>query len=218
LHEREVAGTQLQQDFHKAATDLRLADEQLKASAEMSRQFQESLQLFERAKQAFQRTEQQLASRLEAASKTLGETEASLQRETSERQKLTDVTERLQLRLQQQTEKSALELSRLQSALETEKLERKQLEGTAIHARYASIESARADRVLLARLRGRMREPIEELLRSARHLIEDELQPARRKVVESVLEQALLLKSNFQEASSAGEPPLAPAATQPPAS
>jgi chromosome segregation ATPase len=212
LRDAEASVTQLRANLQKANTDLHLAEEQLKTTAEMSKQLQESLQLSEKAKQAFQRTEQQLTSRLEADSKALSESLANLQKEASERQQLAATVETLQRQLKETTEKNALELSRLQSALHMEQLERKQHEGNAIQSRFASIESARADRVLLNRLRARVRNPMEELLRSTRRLLEVELQDGQKKLVESVLEQALLLKSNFQEApaeQTADQQPLA---------
>ena len=112
----------------------------------------------------------------------------------------------MQQQLQQETEKSTIELSRLQAAVEVEKLERKQVEGKAIHSRYVANDSARADRVLLARLRSRTGEPMEELLRSTRRLLENDLPENQKKLVETVLEQALLLKSNLHEASERTEP------------
>lgn len=207
LREGDAAAAQLRANLQKANADLQLAEEQLKTTAEMSRQFQESLRLSEQATQVFQRTEQQLTSRLETSAGALTESLVNLQKEASERQQLAATVETLQRQLQQDTEKNALEISRLEAALHIEQLERKQLEGNAIQSRYAAIESARADRVLLNRLRARIRGPMEELLRSTRRLLEIELADDQKKLVESVLEQALLLKSNFQEAPATDEPP-----------
>jgi chromosome segregation ATPase len=203
LRERETTVTQLQSDLQKTAIDLSLAEEQLKTTAQMSKEFEDSLRIFEEARQVFLRTEEQLTSRVETSGKALSEAEAKLQTEAGARVELAKALEELQRQLEQETEKSALELSRLQAAVEVEKLQRKQLEGTAVQARYASIDSARADRVLLARLRTRTRGPMEELLSSTRRLLENDLPEDRKKLVETVLEQALLLKSNFHGASDA---------------
>jgi chromosome segregation ATPase len=207
LREGDAAMAQVRANLQKANADLQLAEEQLKTTAEMSRQFQESRRLSEQATQVFQRTEQQLTSRLEASDRALTGSLANLQKEASERQQLAATVETLQRQLQQDTQKNALEISRLEAALHIEQLERKQLEGTAIQSRYAAIESARADRVLLNRLRARISGPMEELLRSTRRLLEIEQADDQKKLVESVLEQALLLKSNFQEAPATDEPP-----------
>jgi undecaprenyl pyrophosphate synthase len=191
--------------LQNVTTDLRLAEERLNTTAEISRQFEDSLQVADEAKQAFKRTEEQLTACLEASAQALSEADGRLKKETSERQELAKTVESLQRQLQQETEKSKLEISRLQAALQVEKLERTQNEGKAVQTRYASIESARADRILLARLRTRTRGPMDELLRSTRRLLEDELDENRKKLVESMLEQALLLKSNFLEGADAIE-------------
>jgi hypothetical protein len=205
LRERESKVSQLQADLQNVTTDLRLAEERLNTTAEISRQFEDSLQVADEAKQAFKRTEEQLTACLEASAQALSEADGRLKKETSERQELAKTVESLQRQLQQETEKSKLEISRLQAALQVEKLERTQNEGKAVQTRYASIESARADRILLARLRTRTRGPMDELLRSTRRLLEDELDENRKKLVESMLEQALLLKSNFLEGADAIE-------------
>ena len=206
LHDRESIIIELKADLQKQTVDLQLAEEQLKNTADMSRQFQESLKLFEDTKQAFLRTEQQLTSSLEASAKALTESEARLQKEIKERQDLAAALEKLQAQFQQDTGKNAAEVARLQSALQVEQLSRKQLEGAAVQSRYGSVESARADRVLLNRLRTRVREPMDKLLRSTRGLLEVELKDDQKKLVESILEEALLLKSNFQEVSVSAEP------------
>src|SRR6185503_610236 len=136
----------------------------------------------------------------------LTESEARLQKEIKERQDLAAALEKLQAQFQQDTGKNAAEVARLQSALQVEQLSRKQLEGAAVQSRYGSVESARADRVLLNRLRTRVREPMDKLLRSTRGLLEVELKDDQKKLVESILEEALLLKSNFQEVSVSAEP------------
>ena len=214
LRDREATVTLLQADLQKATIDLKLSEEQLKTTAQMSKEFEDSLRIFEEAKQVFQRTEQQLTSRVEADAKALAEAEAALQREIANREEMAKTLEGVQRQLKEETERSALELSRLQAAVEVERLDRKQLEGKAVHSRFISIDSARADRVLLARLRSRTSEPMEELLRSTRRLLENELPEDRKKLVETVLEQALLLKSNLQEAS--GQPGTGQPASEPP--
>ena len=201
LRDRDAALTLAQADLQKTAVDLTLSEQQLKTTTSMTREFEDSLRIFEEAKQVFQRTEQQLVSRVEAMTKALGEAEEAFHKKMAQRVEIAKDLESVRQQLQNETEKAAIEASRLQAAIEVEKLERKQIEGKAVQTRYVSIESARADRVLLTRLRSRATEPMEELLRSTRRLLEDELPDKHRKLVETVLEQGLLLKSNFQEVS-----------------
>lgn len=200
LRERDARLTDLRTDLNRELTDRKLAEDQLNATSEMSSKFQEALRVFDEAKQAFQRTEKELTSRLETSAKALTESQSRLQKEVSERQQLTQTVKTLKQQLQEQSDKSAIEVSQLQSALQVAQAELKQMEGSAIHSRYASLEAARADRLLLNTMRTRMRDPLEQVLRSTRGLLEAELSAEHRKLVDSVLEQALLLQSNIQEA------------------
>lgn len=207
LRDRETKVDQLRADLDREKTDRKLAEDQLNATSEMSSQFKDALRVFEEAKQSFQRTEKDLASRLEASAKALTESQSRLQKEVSDRQQLTQTVKTLKQQLQEQSDKSAIEVSQLQSALQVAQADLKQMEGSAVHSRCASLEAARADRLLLNTMRTRMRDPLEQVLRSTRGLLEAELAPEHKKLVESVLEQALLLQSNIQEAPAGSSEP-----------
>lgn len=207
LRDRDTKVDQLRADLDRERTDRKLAEDQLNATSEMSGQFKDALRVFDEAKQSFQRTEKDLASRLEASAKALTESQSRLQKEVSERQQLAQTVKSLKQQLQEQGDKSAIEVSQLQSALQVAQADLKQMEGSAVHSRCASLEAARADRLLLNTMRTRMRDPLEQVLRSTRGLLEAELAPEHKRLVESVLEQALLLQSNIQEAPAESSQP-----------
>jgi hypothetical protein len=93
-----------------------------------------------------------------------------------------------------------VELSKLESALLVEQFERKRVEGDAIQSHYSSLDSARVGRTTVNRLRRQIRQPLDSLVQSTRRLLEVQLDEEQTKLVEAVLENALVLKSSLQEA------------------
>jgi len=185
--------------LQREAAERQLAEEQLKAVCDMSAQLRKYLSLFEESKKVFKRTQEDLESRLQTSLKAVGETDSRLQKEANERQRLEEALASAQRNLHEQTERGALELSRLQSELQVEQFERKRLEGDAVQSRYASLDSARVGRGLVNSLRREIRQPVDSLLQTTRRLLEIELQDEQKKLVESVLESALLVQTSLQE-------------------
>jgi len=192
-----------------------LAEEQLRAAGDMSAELRKYLSLFEESKKVFKRVQENLESQLHASRNTLKENEAKLQKEASERQRVEEALAAAQRNLQEQSERGAQEVSKLQSDLEVARFERKRLEGDALQSRYATLDSTRLGRTLANSLRRQIQPPVDELLQSTRRLLEAELQDDQKKLVESVLEKALLVQTRLQEtgplnsgsASSEGEGP-----------
>jgi len=207
LREREEALTRTRADLQKEKEERQLAEEQLRASSDLSVHLRNCLASFETAKQAFKRTQDVLDSRLQVSVKASAEKEARLQKEIAERQR----TEEALRTLQAQTQSGALELARLQSALEVEQAERKCLESDAIQSRYASLDSARAGVTVGNKIRRQIQEPVDNLMQSTRRLLESSLDDDSKKLVESVLENALLLQSTLQDlGNSSTVPPNGP--------
>jgi chromosome segregation ATPase len=202
VHEREQAMSRSSADVHKERTERQLAEQQLRASGDLSGQLRNCLAAFEEAQKAFKRRQEELQARLQASLHTVSESEARLQKETSERQRLEEALAAAQRQVQEQTENTAMECSRLQSVLELEQSERKRLEGNALQSRYASLDSTRVGLTMMNRLRRQIRPPVDQLLESTRHLLELPLEEEPKKLIETVLENALLLQSNLQESTS----------------
>jgi hypothetical protein len=200
LRERENAIAHLRADLEKEAANRELAEQHVSATGDLSAQLGKNLSLFEEAKKAFKRTKEEMEARLQAGLNALGESEAKLQKETAERQRLAEALDTAQRGLQEQVQARALELANLQSALEIERLERKRADGDALHHRYVSLDSARMGKTLLNSLRRELRQPVDNLMQSTCRLLEIELGAEQKKAIEGVLENALVLQRTLEEA------------------
>ena len=204
VRESEESLARTSAELQKEKEAHQLATEQMCAHNEMVVQLGNCVTSFETAKQAFERAQTELDSRLQACLKTSSEQEERLQKETAERQR----GEEALRSLREQSQKSALELATLQAALEVQQAERNHLQGEAIQARYASLDGARTALALGNKIRRQVREPVENLMQMTRHLMESPLEEAAKKLVDSVLENVLLLQSSLEDL---GELPATPA-------
>jgi DNA repair exonuclease SbcCD ATPase subunit len=202
LQEREEALTRASADLEKEKEENRLAGEQLRETGEIAEKLQESLTAFEATKASFQRTQEQLEAQVQTSAKDLKESEARFQKETAERQRVEETLAAAKRAQQEQ----ATALSKLQSALQVEQAERQRLQSGAIHARYASLDSARTGMTAGNRLRRQVREPLENLLKSTRRMLEEAADDKAKQLVGSILENALLIQTSLQEKDSAGGP------------
>lgn len=199
VREREQALIRMNSELRKQAADRELAEEQLKAVGDMSAQLRQYLSLFEESKKVFKKTQEQLESRLQASINAARENEARLQKEITERQRLEEALAAAQRNLHDQVEQTALDLARAQAELQVEQFERKRVEGDAQQSRFASIDSTRVARNLMNNFRRQIRQPVDSVMQSSRRLLEFELPKEQKKVVEALLEHALLLQSNLEE-------------------
>lgn len=219
LREREEALARVGADLDKEKEERQLAEQQLSATGDLSAHLRDCLASFEAAKLSFKRTQEQMEAQMQDTLKDSGESGARLQKETTERQRVEEALAAAKRTIQEQ----ATELSKLHSAFQVEQAERQRLQGDAIQARYTSLDSARAGLTAGNRLRRQMREPVENLMKSTRRLLENALEEESKKLVESVLENALLLQTSLQDkesvnaASPATGAAVPPAASNPPA-
>jgi hypothetical protein len=80
--------------------------------------------------------------------------------------------------------------------------------------RHSALDSAHAARALRTGLRRQIREPVDNLVHSARSLLELEIGEEQKKLAESVLQDVLLVQTRLREPESLpGDPaePTAPA-------
>jgi chromosome segregation ATPase len=199
LREREDAVTKVSMDLQKEMLNRQAAEEHLRATADMSDQLRNHFSLIEEAKQVFASRESDLESRLQASLDALREREASVQKEANERRRLEETLQEAQRESQRQGDSNALELSKLKLAMQVEQLERKGLEAQAIQSRYSSLDASRVGAAMVNSFRDRIRQPIDKLMQSARRLLETQLEDEHRKLVESLLENALLLQTSVRE-------------------
>jgi PAS domain S-box-containing protein len=201
VRERERALVRFRADLQKESGNRELAEQQLQAVGDMSAQLRQYLSLFEDSKKVFKRTQEQLEAKLQATHESLAEAEAKLQKEIDERRGLEASLSTAQRGLSDQYEEKALELARLQSELQVEQLERKRLEGDAQQSRYASLDSTRVARIMLNSLRRQLHDAIDSLMQATRRLLEISTEGEQKKLVQTVLESALLLQSSLEETS-----------------
>jgi chromosome segregation ATPase len=158
-----------------------------------------------------------LQSQLEGTVRQLAEIQSRLQKETSERQRLAEAFDATQRALRDQSQSRELEVSKLESALQLEEVERKRLETQVLRSHRVAFESARTGRVVRNALRRQIRQPIDELCQSTRRLLQSNLDEEQNRLVQTVLENALLVQTNLRDASpsnggsdvTASEPPKA---------
>jgi len=202
LREREDAVTRVSTDLQREIVNRQMAEDQLRATANFGEQLRSHLTLIEEAKEIFASRERDLEARLQASLNALRESESSIEKESGERRRLEEALQAAQRESQRQGESNAIELARLKSAVQLEQLERKGLEAQAIQSRFSSLDSTRVGVEMVNNFRNRLRQPIDKLMQSARRLLESQPEGEQKKLVESVLESALLLQTNVGESGS----------------
>ena len=199
LRDREDSVTRVSSDLQKEASSRHLAEEQLRSTGDLNGHLRNCLSSFELAKKGFKRMQEELETRQKANLAALKETETKLQAEAGERKRLEDALAASQRTFEEQTQQSSLDLTKLQSELEVEKFEQKRLQGEAIQSRYSSLDSARVGQAMVNNFRKQIEQPVDQLMQSTRRLLESQLEGEQKKLVESLLENALVLRTNLQE-------------------
>lgn len=199
LRDREDSVTRVSSDLMKEASGRHLAEEQLRSTAELNGHLRNCLSSFELAKKGFKRMQEELEARQQANLNALKDTEAKLQAEAGERKRLEEALAAAQRSVDEQAQKSSLELTKLQSELEVEKFEQKRLQGEALQSRYSSLDSARVGQAMVNSFRKQIEQPVDQLMQSTRRLLESQLEEEQKKLVESLLENALLLRTSLQD-------------------
>jgi len=172
----------------------------------------ESLEGLNQQLQKQTRRTESLEQELQNAQQALHEREAKLHKESAERQQLKEALESAQRNLRGGSERD-LEFSKLQSALQLEQVERKRQEAQLARIRHSALDSAHAARSLRAGLRRQIREPVDNLVESARSLLELEMGDAQKKLAESVLQDVLLVQTRLREPENAQGESVEPTAT-----
>jgi chromosome segregation ATPase len=199
---RQELQAQLQANLNAAReNDVRLQQE----VAERQR-LGEALEAARRELQNQARRYEALQQELQAARESLQEREARLQKEAAERQRLNEEQNSARRDLWNGSERD-LELSKLQSALELEQVERKRLETELTNARQSTLDAGHAARSLRASLRRQIRGPFDSLAHSTRSLLELELGDEQKKLAEAALQDVLLVQTRLRESDlPQGEP------------
>jgi DNA-binding response OmpR family regulator len=145
-----------------------------------------------------QRRREGLEQELKATQEALQDREGKLHKESLERQRLSEALRSVQGNAQDQTERD-LELTKLQSSLEEEQVERKRQETQLARIRQKAVDAAHAARALRTNLRRQVRGPVDNLVHSTRLLLELELGEEQKQLAESVLQDVLLVQTRLRE-------------------
>jgi thioesterase domain-containing protein len=176
-----------------------LVEAQLKANGDMDDQMQEQFNLLDEAKRVFSGAQKKLEARLEDALASNKQTQARLQKQSSERKRLETSLEEAQRKLHEQSQQSATEVARLQAALQVEVIARRKLESQSMQTRYASVDASRLGKAFVNSFRTHLRPSAEHLLQACRGLLELPLSDDHKKLVEQLLEDALFLQTSMQD-------------------
>jgi PAS domain S-box-containing protein len=199
LRQHEEVVTRVNADLQREMTERQSAEEQLRATGDISAQLRNHLSLLDEARQIFARREGELEARLQSSLNAMRDTEASREKEVNERRRLEEALQAAQRECQSQGESNAIELARLQSAMQVEQLERKRLEADIIQSRYSSVDSTRVGRAMVSSFRNRMRQLVDNLMESTHGLLGVKSEEEQKKLIEAVLENALLIQTNLRE-------------------
>jgi chromosome segregation ATPase len=145
-----------------------------------------------------QRRREGLEQELKATQEALQDREAKLHKESVERQRLSEALRSVQGNTQDQSERD-LELTKLQSSLEEEQVERKRQETQLARIRQKAVDAAHAARALRTNLRRQVRGPVDNLVHTSRLLLELELGEEQKQLAESVLQDVLLVQTRLRE-------------------
>jgi DNA-binding response OmpR family regulator len=199
LNKQEVI-ERVEGDLHRESTERQLAEEQLRAAEDLCARYESNVGTFEEARESFKRTQEEMEFRLKTSLNAWMETESKLRHEATERLRLAAELETAQRTLKEQTEMNSLELCRLQSAAEIERIERERSGADELRARYAAISSGRTNRVHLNRMRDHVAGQVEEVRQAACALLREEMSEPQKKLLETLLENTLVVQASLRDA------------------
>jgi CheY-like chemotaxis protein len=208
LRARAEAVTRLDAELEKQIKERQVLEDQLRTTQDLSVQLRNNLASFEAAKKAFKRSQEELETRLQRAESALQEKEGKSQEDLAERKRLEEklaAAERVLHDQSQSASELTKQVSKLQCALEIEQAEKKCLESDAVQSRYASLDSARLSMTMVNHFRSQIRPPADQVLQSTRRLLEVPLKDEEKRLVESLLENVLLLQTKLDESSELNE-------------
>jgi chromosome segregation ATPase len=215
--ERERLATELEEARHDLQTNSRKNESleaELKATSQALNESETKLQqeAGERARLAAAldtaqrelqnkgRNRNSLETDFKAASEALHEAEAKLQQETTERQRLTQALETAQRNHRDQSQRTDLELSKAQCALQFEQVERERLVAETARLRHASLDAVRGTRLQRNALRRQVQGPLDNLYKAANNLLQLEMNDDQKKLTEGLLQNILMVQNTLQEA------------------
>ena len=196
------ARQELQSQFEASLSAARENGSRLEKEAAERQKLADNLDHAQRDLQSETRRREALEQELNAVRQELQEAQARLDKEAAERQRLHENQDSLDRNLRDGSERD-LEFSKLQSALQLERIERKRQETQLARTRQHAVDAAHAARALRATLRRQIRGPVDNLAHSTRRLLELEMGEEQKKLAEGVLQDVLLVQTRLREPTAA---------------
>jgi hypothetical protein len=192
------ARLELQDRLEANLNATRESEARLKQESAERQRIAESLEETRRELQNQTRRREAVEQELQATRDALQEREAKLKNEAAERLRLNQAQDSIQRNLLDGSERD-LEFSKVQSALQLEQVERKRQESQLARMRQSAIDSAHAARAVRTGLRRQIREPVDNLVNTARSLLELEMGEEQKKLAEAFLQDVLLVQTRLRE-------------------
>ncbi len=192
------ARQELQARLEDSLAAARESEARLQQESTERQKLAQGLEVAQRELHDQSRGHENLEQELQTAREALQEREAKLQLETAERQRLQQTLESLKRNARAGSEHD-LEFSKLEAALHLEQVERQRQEAQLARLRHSAVDAAHAARALRTSLRRQIREPVDDLVNSARRLLELEMGEQQKSLAETVLQDVLLVQTRLRE-------------------
>ncbi len=201
---RNINSTQqgLQAQLEGALETVQKSEARLERATAEGNRLAAELEGAQRDLQGERRKRENVEAELQRSLETLRDRALKAEQNKAERQRLIQALDSARASHRDRAERAALELSKVQAALQFEQLERKRREAQLARMRLVGLEAARRARLLRNTLQKQTREPLDHLYQSARNLLQLELGEDQKKVAEAMLQDALLVRTRLQEPAS----------------
>jgi hypothetical protein len=189
---------ELQDRLEASLSATREAEARLQQESAERQRLAENLEEARRELQNQARKREDVEHELQTTREELQQREAKLNQEAAERQRLNQAQDSIQRNLRDGSERD-LEFSKIQSALQLEQIERMRQETKLARMRQTAVDAAHAARALRTGLRRQIMEPVDNLIHSARSLLELEMDEEQKKLAEAVLQDVLMVQTRLKE-------------------
>lgn len=187
----------LQRDLEVTSAMLQTAEQEKRAMKNCESEMRQTLSLFEQAKSSFELTRQDFIARAETDAQTIKTLQADLEKEMAERQRIGQLLIVAQTRLEETTRISTTEVASLQSALQAEQFERRQLHCKLSHMQSESSSIPR-ERVQLLVVRNALHSTVKMLRETSCQLLQQSLSHQQKQSAATILELTLDLQTTLE--------------------
>jgi peptidoglycan DL-endopeptidase RipA len=196
LHDGAELLASLQRDLDVTSARLQTAEQEKRAMKNCESELNQTLSLFEQAKNSFELTRQGFIARAETDAQTIKSIQADLAKEIAEGQQLGQLLIAAQTRLNETTRINTTEIASLQSALQAEQFERRQLH-CKLSYMQAENSSIPRERVELLAVRNALHSTAKMLRETSCQLLQESLSNQQKQFADTILELTLDLQTTL---------------------